>query len=328
MRSVSRVAAWLAAAVLALACVACRSRDQEPLLVTATPWVGNTPLMAARERQLFGKTEVRIVELSTDFDVWRAVREGRADVVSGTLFDILRFIDHGADLAIVMVIDSSNGADGIVARDGITRIQDLVGRRVAVEKSTLTHFVLLRALERAGMREDEISLENLATDEALAAMEQGRVDAAALWEPMLTQAAKPGRRVLFTSAEIPGEIIDVLAVRKAVLQERPDAVAELLRGHSRGAASFSADPNDAAETASRLLGLDIAEARGALERVEILGLAQNTRIFDESSPESAFQAYALAERFMREHGMLRHAARPASDILDGRPIARAMALPE
>lgn len=325
MRSVLRAALLLVAAVLTIACMSCRSRDPAPLLITSTPWVGNTPLMAARERRLFGETDVRLVELSTDFDVWRALREGRASATTGTLFDVLRFVDHGVHLKVVMALDASRGADGIIAREGIHRMQDLVGRTVAVEKSTLTHFVLLRALERAGVREDEVALENLATDEALAALDEGRVDAAALWEPLLTQATKPGRRVLFTSAEIPGEIVDVLAVRDEVLKARPSEVVEMLVAQDHVAASFAADPNDAAETASRLLGLEIPEARAALERVEIFGLDENTRRFEASTPQSLWKAYALAERFMRGHGMLRHAARPASDIFDGGPIARAIA---
>jgi len=260
---------YLALVVTALALLATACKRHEPpriLRITATPWIGNVPLQAARERNLYGKTEARIVELSTDFDVWRSILERRADMVTGTLIDVLRTIDHGADLKIVMALDFSAGADGIIARDTISGMRALGGHTVAVEKATLTHFVLIRALERAGLRESDVKLENFATDEALAAMDEGRVDAAVLWEPMLSHAKKQGRAVIFTSAEVPGEIIDVLAVRAEILKEKPEAVEDILRGFHHAMQIFAKDKQDAIATAARLMSLSEEEAAAALGR--------------------------------------------------------------
>jgi len=323
MKRLPRGVAWLFAAIVALAFTACRER-RTPLLLTATPWIGNAPLMVAQEQKLYGKTELRVVELSTDFDAWRGLIEGRAALTSGTLFDILRTVDHGVDLRVVMALDYSNGADGIVGREGITSVSDLVGKKVAVEKSTLTHFILIRALERAGITEDQVTIMNLATDEAVEALANGRVDAAALWEPLLTRALVPGRRLLFSSAEIPGEILDVIAVRHDTVRDRQSALVDIIGGFDRVTKSFAADPAFAQASAARLMDLSAEDARNALSRIEYVDLDKNAELFDRTSPQNIWTAYANATRFMKQHGMLHHPAPAPDDILEPGPIQRAI----
>jgi NitT/TauT family transport system substrate-binding protein len=304
---------------------ACRSEEwHPPMRIAAAPWIGNTPFLAAQDKRLFGALEVRVVEMPTDFDVWRSVLESRADMSVGTAFDLLRAMDHGADMRIIMAVDFSTGADGIIGSAAIENVSSLKGRKVAVEKSTLTHFVLLRALQRAGMREEDVVLENLATDEALQALDEGRVDAAALWEPLLSQAKKPGRRVLFTSAELPGEIIDVLGVRADVLRDRPKDVDNIVRGFLSTVDQFALDRRAAAEAVSTFMELDVAVADKSLETVKFVDLSENVAMFDRTAEvKSLWRAYGLAAEFMQSHDMLRHPARKAEDVIDGEPLARA-----
>lgn len=324
VRSLGAVALALAVLVT-LGAGGCRRRASlRPILITATPWLGNTPLMAARERGLFGETDVRIVELSTDFDGWRALHEKRAAMTTGTLFDSMRAIDQGLDLKVVMALDYSKGADGIVAREGIEDMRALRGKKVAVEQATLTHFVLIRALEKAGVREEDVVLANMAADEALKALDDGRVDAAALWEPMLTQAQKPGRRMLFTSAELPGEIMDVVSVRGEVLRERPDDVDAVLRGSLAALSAFEANRKDEVDTVARLMGMTANDAERSLSQIELVNLAQNEALFDRSAKENMWTACALSARFMESHGMLKNKARAPDEVVEGGPLQRVL----
>jgi NitT/TauT family transport system substrate-binding protein len=300
----------LFAALLAPVTSGCdrQPRYTPPVHVVTTPWLGNAPLFAARERGLFGPTDVRIVELSTDFDAWRAIIERRADLATGTLFDVLHGIDRGADVRIVMALDFSSGADGVVAQDG------------------LTHFVLLRALERAGLGEGDVTLENLSMDESKLALDEGRVDAASLWEPYFSQAAAPPRRKVFTSSEIPGEIVDVLVVRSEVLEERPEDVARIIRGFHAATVSLDQDPAHAAEVLAGFLGTTAEQMQSTLAHVDLLDLAQNEALFDRASADgSMWKAYARAAAFMEAHGMLRRPARPSDEVIDPAPLRRAAA---
>lgn len=75
------------------------------------------------------------------------------------------------------------------------------------------------------------------------AFEKGQVDAAVTFDPYRTQLPRSGGQTLFDSTRIPGEIVDLIAVRKSVLDERPRA---LLAGWFAAVDFMLADPKDAA----------------------------------------------------------------------------------
>lgn len=308
--------------------MSCRGKTwRPPLRVAASPWIGNTALVSASNRKRWAPLDVRVVMLSTDFDGWRAIIERRAEMFTGTVFDVVRAIDQGADLRIVMALDFSTGADGIIAREGIHDLASLRGKKVAVERCTTTHFVLLRALEKAGMQEADVILENIATDEALRALDDGRVDAAALWDPFLSQAQKPGRSVLFTSAEIPGEVIDVLGVRADSLQERAADIAAVVRGVHDEVEMFGTNHDNAVETVAAVNELSLAVADESMRSVHWVTAAENVALFDhESQGASLWKTYPLATKFLKDHGMLRHPVRRAEDVIHGGPLARVAAV--
>lgn len=291
-------------------------RPAPPLRIVVTPWVGNTPLYIAKERGLFGDTELRIASFGTDFDAWRALADGRADFTAGTLIDILRGLDIGVDLRIPAVIDFSNGADGIVARAGISRIAELSGARVAVEVGTLTHFMLIRALERGGLTEADVKVVNLSMEEALRALDDGKIDAAAFWEPFLGKAATGGRSTIFTSREIPGEILDVLAVRADILTDHPEHVALLLAGWERGLAFLRQDPDEGARLAVKYLGMTAAELRDALKGIHLVDLAESDRLFERSRAPSVWTTHESATVFARKHDVLTHPPEPAERLFE------------
>ena len=284
--------------------------------MVVTPWVGNTPLYIAKERGLFGESELRIASFGTDFDAWRALGDGRADFTTGTLIDILRGSDIGVGLKVVAAVDFSNGADGIVAREGIDDLADLAGTRVAVEVGTLTHFMLIRALERTGLGEDDVKIVNLSMEEALRAFEADEIDAAAFWEPFLGKAATGGRRTIFTSREIPGEILDVLAVREGFLAEHREQVEALLDGWERGLRLLQEQPEEGARLAARYLGMSPGELEDALDGIQLVSLVDNIRLFDRATPGSIWETHESATAFMRKHDILMRAPRPAEALFE------------
>ena len=86
------------------------------------------------------------------------------DANSQTLNDTLASVSGGAKQTIVLVNDNSTGNDQIIAAEGITRVADLKGKKVAVEQGTVDHYLLLLALQQAGLTEKDIKLEPLPTD--------------------------------------------------------------------------------------------------------------------------------------------------------------------
>jgi sulfonate transport system substrate-binding protein len=86
----------------------------------------------------------------------------------------------------------------LVAKDSALKtVADLRGKKVALNKGSNVHYLLVKALARAGVKYSEIQPVFLAPADARAAFERGSVDAWVIWDPFLTAAqAATGARTL------------------------------------------------------------------------------------------------------------------------------------
>ena len=101
----------------------------------------------------------------------------------------------------------------LVPKDSeIRSLADLRGKRVALNRGSNVHFLLVKALERAGLAYGDVRPVFLALSDARAAFEGGAVDAWAIWDPYLAAAqADTGARTLATGEGLAGNIQFYLA---------------------------------------------------------------------------------------------------------------------
>jgi NitT/TauT family transport system substrate-binding protein len=125
-------------------------------------------------------------------------------------------------------------------------VPDLKGKRVAVESGALGAYVLSRALAFNEMQAADVEIVHLESNEQPNAFKNGRVDGAVTFDPYRTQLIKAGATTLFDSTRIPGEIVDLIAVRASVLADRPNAVQSLLAGWFKAIGYLEREPQDAA----------------------------------------------------------------------------------
>jgi len=79
----------------------------------------------------------------------------------------------------------------------VRSVRDLTGKRIALNRGANVHYLLLRALEEAGLAYDDVEVVYLTPVEARVAFERGQVDAWAIWAPLLTDLLVSGNaRVL------------------------------------------------------------------------------------------------------------------------------------
>jgi len=86
----------------------------------------------------------------------------------------------------------------LVPKDSpIQSVKDLKGKKIALNKGSNVHYLLVRALEEYGIQYEEIEPVFLAPADARAAFEQGSVDAWVIWDPFFAEAeAKTGARII------------------------------------------------------------------------------------------------------------------------------------
>ena len=76
-------------------------------------------------------------------------------------------------------------------------VADLKGKKVALNKGSNVHYLLVKALEKAGLKYTDIQPVFLAPSDALAAFSRGSVDAWVIWDPYEAAAeASTGARIL------------------------------------------------------------------------------------------------------------------------------------
>jgi NitT/TauT family transport system substrate-binding protein len=190
---------------------------------------------------------VQLVEYPSASEVLRAYRNQAIDGMVISLDELFGLAADGLDPRIIVVVDVSHGADVVVGRGGMKSMSDLKGKSVAVESGALGAFVLSRALALSGMQASDVNVVHLESNEQPSAFEKGQVDAAVTFDPYRAQFLQAGAKILFDSTQIPGEIVDLLAVRATVIQKRPKAVQALLTGWFAAIDYMAHDPRDAAQ---------------------------------------------------------------------------------
>ena len=195
----------------------------QPLKVGYSDWPGWVAWQVAIDKGWFKQAGVDVKFEWFDYSAsMEAFAAGKIDAVTMTNGDALVTGAGGARSVMIMLTDYSNGNDMIIGKPGIKSLKDLKGKKVAVEFGLVEHLLLLNGLKKAGMKESDVTLVNAKTNEMPQVLASGDVAAVGAWQPIAGQAIKglPGSRPIYTSADEPGLIYDVLAVSPTSLASR------------------------------------------------------------------------------------------------------------
>jgi NitT/TauT family transport system substrate-binding protein len=269
-----RSAKRLAFAVgMALAPTSC-SPPREPLRIGVDhSWPPYGILYLAEEKGFYEqeKVPVRLFDFTSVSDSRRAYETGKLDGLAGTIVEVLAARDASQrDLKIVHIVDISEGADVVNAPTKVSSMQGLKGQRVGAEPLSVSTYVLIRALEKAGMRPSDIRPVPHNPEEIADAMLAGQLEAAATYPPASTRVlADPRFHEIFSSREIPGVIVDIVAVDAEVMRNRPQDAAAFLRAINRAYEYLQANPEESLHIMAKHEGFT-PEALGKMFREDVI----------------------------------------------------------
>jgi NitT/TauT family transport system substrate-binding protein len=211
------------AAVLPEAAKPPAAGEAAPLTIAYSDWPGWVAWDIGIHKHWFEAAGVKVdfkwFEYVPSMEAYSA---GKVDAVAITNGDQLVTGASGTPSVAILINDYSNGNDMVVARSGIDKVEQLKGKKVGVEVGFVSHLLLLNALKSANMTAKDITIVNVPTDQTPQALKSGNVDAIVAWQPNSGQALREvaGSHPVFTSANVPGIIYDVLAVNPKSLAER------------------------------------------------------------------------------------------------------------
>ena len=309
----------IACVVLSVALGGCMREAEPALRIGTNVWIGSEPLYLARELGKLDPATVQLVEYPSASEVLRAFRNQAIDGMVISLDELFELAVDGLQPRIILVVDVSNGADVVVGRAGMRTMRDLKDKSVAVESGALGAFVLSRALALNGMLASDVNVVHLESNEQPGAFEKGDVDGAVTFDPYRTQFLKAGAKTLFDSTQIPGEIVDLLAVRGSVVDKEPKAIQALLTGWFGALDYIGRDPADAARRMGirqQTTGEQFQEAQRGLH---VPTREENLRMLGGSQPELAITGRRLMA-LMLEAKLLRSSLE-IERVLEPGPLA-------
>ncbi|MBU8880198.1 ABC transporter substrate-binding protein [Bacillus sp. FJAT-29790] len=278
-----------------------------PLKVTLPTWTGYGPLFLAKEKGFFEKNGVN-VELS----IIEGLGERKQALAGGKIDGMATALDVQVTLAasdipvqVVWLLDDSYGGDGILVKNDINDVKDLKGKQVAFEVGSTSHMLALTALQQAGLTEKDVEVVQMSAGDAGAAFAAGKVDAAVTWEPWLTKGAEANGKVLLTTKDLPGIIVDTISFKEDVIKNRPEDVKAFVKAMGEAMDYWKENKTEANEIMAKGLNIDVAEFEATETGLKFMTKEDNDKLFGSDSAKGAiYQSTENAIKFYLEQKLI------------------------
>lgn len=275
-----------------------------PLRVGAGIWTGYESLYLARSLGYYDTKSLRLVDYPNNSEIMRAFRNHDLDVATLTTYEALVLAETMAKIKIILVMDSSNGADVILGQPELTELQAIQSKRVGVESGALGAFMLTRALEHAKIDTKAVDVVSLGASEHEKAFQKKDVDAVVTYEPNRSKLLAIGANMLFDSSKIPDEILDVLVVHEELLEQRPEVLQNLVQGHFKALKYLAENPRDGAQRVAPREGMTADQFIEALKGISLPDAAENQQLLSLQNHDMLQRVQRVSE-FMHKTNLLR-----------------------
>lgn len=248
------------------------AQENGTVRVLAPTWVGFAPALVAQD---LGYYDEEGIEVDFRFEDDRA--NVMAAMARGDIDADMRTVGEHQGTprtpettgTIIGTIDVSEGGDGLLVDPSIETVADLEGRTVAIEPNIPARLLLQMELDKVGLSLDDVELREIATADTIAVMADPSVAAVGTYEPFLSQAttvlADRAPKVLVSSRETPGLIIDIITARDEALEAEPEKFEAFLRGIYRAVDFANDNPERFAELAAPYYGISPEEVTETIE---------------------------------------------------------------
>ena len=274
--------------MMAIATVLSGRANAEPLKIAYSDWPGWVAWEIGIKKGWFKEAGVDVEFTWFDYvPSMEAYVAGKVDAVCMTNGDALVTGATGKPSVGILINDFSNGNDMIVAAPGIADMKALKGKKVGIEVGFVEHLLLLTGLEKAGLKPEDVTIVNTPTNETPQVFGSKAVDAIGAWQPNSGQALKavPGSKPVFTSADAPGIIYDLLYVSPESLEKNNAEWAKVVKVWYK-IADYMADEANTDEALKILagrVGIKPEEYEPLLKGTKILSLKEAAAVWNEGA---------------------------------------------
>lgn len=293
-----------------------------PLRVGIPIWVGWMPFWVMDEKKLGEKHKLNatLTQFNVQTDARQALAAGSLDVCALNTTDVLAINAQGPVAQVIALTNASAGADIVIAR-GISKVEELKGKTVALELGSVSHFFFSKVLEKAGLKESDVKLVSMTAQDAGAAFAAKSIDVSVTWEPFASQGVAGGGVALVTSKETPDLIIDVISARTDVIEKRKDDVKRLLDTWFDALDFVAHHKDEAFAIMAKRSDVKVDEFAGMWAGVKMYGKADNVSLIGApGKPGPYLTAVKDTSSFMVRSSLIPKDVDPAT-MVDGALLA-------
>lgn len=295
----------------------------EPFKVCWSIYVGWMPWGYGAEQKIVDKwadkygIEIEVVQINDYIESINQYSAGQFDGCVMTNMDALTIpAAGGVDSTALIVGDFSNGNDGVVLKGANKTLEDIKGQQINLVELSVSHYLLARALESVGLKEADVKVVNTSDADMVAVYGTKDVTAVTTWNPLLSEIlTQPNSTKVFDSAQIPGEIMDLMVVNTETLKKNP-ALGKALVGawyEIMGVMSASDKAATAAKTAMAVAsGTDLAGFEAQLASTKMFYTPQAA--LELVNSDALLNTMKKVADFSFDHGLLGESAPDAEYI--------------
>jgi len=232
MNRIATAQAALSFLFAALFCTGAHAQAPVKIAIGMSGWTGFAPLTLADKAGIFKKNGLDVdLKLIPQASRHLALAAGAIQCAATTVETHVAWNANGVQITQILLLDKSNGGDGLAVRKDVASIKDLKGRAIGVDApGTSPFFVLAYMLKKNGMSMKDIKRVTLSPQAAANAFVAGQNDAAQTYEPYLSAIRdKPeAGKILLTTKDYP-VVVDTLGCPRAFLRANPKAGEALTR---------------------------------------------------------------------------------------------------
>jgi NitT/TauT family transport system substrate-binding protein len=258
-------------------------------------WVGYGPFYLAQEKGFCKEEGIELVFIDEQLDSARgnAFKQGMLDCEAGTIDLLVSKAAQGVPIVAVMEIDQSNGSDAIVVSENIKRLEDLVGKEVALARDDVGETFIATLFYKNGLSFDSVIIVPKQPEEVAQAFLNGETDACVTWEPQVSEALwRVGAHVLTSTKEEQGIIIDTLNVRRDLVENSPGLVKKIMRAWFKSLDFYMEHPDEASEIIAKYYKITPGQYRKQVQGLKWDDYKEQRRPAEAEEWVGAFNAIA------------------------------------
>lgn len=264
------------------------TKQDEKIITIGTMNLVNGDLIAQHEKWYEDElgVKVKIFTFNSGKEIVAALGSGEIDIGECGTAPAALAISSNIDVDVIFISDVIGAAETLVAKNdsGISSVKDLSGKKIGVPFSSTAQYSLLNTLKLEGISENDVKIFDLKPDDIFSAWQNGEIDAAYIWYPVLGRLLENGKSISNSEQLAENGIItaDLFVVRSTFAEKNPELIKKFVALQLKANDMIFNNPQKATKDIAEILGVTERDAAEQITKFKYLKADEQKNLLDNS----------------------------------------------